>query len=61
MCAAGSQLRELRLLFDSLAVQAADPRIPGVRYRRSRTVAFDGLLVAALPGFRAQPGLARAG
>lgn len=31
----------VRLLFDTLAVQAADPRTPGVRYRRWRTVAFD--------------------
>ena len=34
--------RAIRLLFDTLAVPAADPRTPGVRYRRWRTVAFDG-------------------
>jgi len=32
----------VRLLFDTLAVPAADARTPGVRYRRWRTVAFDG-------------------
>jgi hypothetical protein len=32
----------VRLLFDSLAVPLADPHTPGVRYRRWRTVAFDG-------------------
>ncbi|MEU6275240.1 transposase domain-containing protein [Streptomyces populi] len=32
----------VKLLFDPLAVPAADPRTPGLRYRRWRTVAFDG-------------------
>ncbi|MEC4016563.1 transposase domain-containing protein, partial [Streptomyces sp. H27-D2] len=34
--------RPLRRLFDTLAVPLADPRTPGLRYRRWRTVAFDG-------------------
>ena len=34
--------RPVKLLFDTLAVPAADPRTPGLRYRRWRTVAFDG-------------------
>ncbi|MEC4021143.1 transposase, partial [Streptomyces sp. H27-D2] len=29
-------------MFDTLAVPLADPRTPGLRYRRWRTVAFDG-------------------
>jgi hypothetical protein len=32
----------VRLLFDTLAVPLAAPHAPGVRYRRWRTVAFDG-------------------
>ncbi|MFE6904787.1 transposase domain-containing protein, partial [Streptomyces sp. NPDC057717] len=34
--------KPVELLFDTLAVPAADPRTPGLRYRRWRTVAFDG-------------------
>ncbi|GAA1171579.1 IS4 family transposase [Streptomyces hebeiensis] len=34
--------KPVKLLFDTLAVPAADPRTPGLRYRRWRTVAFDG-------------------
>jgi hypothetical protein len=34
--------RPVKLLFDTLAVPVADPRTPGLRYRRWRTVAFDG-------------------
>jgi hypothetical protein len=32
----------IKLLFDTLAVPLAHPSVPGVRYRRWRTVAFDG-------------------
>jgi transposase len=39
----------LRLLFESLAGPAAQPQTPGVRYRRWRTVAFDGCSSAKAP------------
>ncbi|WP_435218647.1 transposase domain-containing protein [Streptomyces sp. bgisy034] len=52
----------LRLLFDVLAVPLAQPSTPGVRYRRRRTVAFDGcssLKAPDLPRVRALLGKVR--
>ncbi|WP_351229049.1 IS4 family transposase [Streptomyces sp. NPDC002133] len=52
----------LRMLFDVLAVPLARPSTPGVRYRRWRTVAFDGcssLKAPDLPRVRALLGKVR--
>ncbi|MGW7605238.1 IS4 family transposase [Streptomyces antimycoticus] len=42
-------IEPLRLLFESLAGPVAQPVTPGVRYRRWRTVAFDGCSSAKAP------------